>query len=54
MFVLLLLISIFGGMDIGGDVDVDAGGGMMKADEFGGDVPGIINIGKSKVRNAFF
>ena len=28
VLILLLLISIIGGMDIGGDVDVDAGGDM--------------------------
>lgn len=28
LLILLLLISIIGGMDIGGDVDVDAGGGI--------------------------
>ncbi len=28
LLILLLLISIFGGMDIGGDVDVDAGGDL--------------------------
>ena len=38
LLVLLLLISILGGMDMGGDVDVDAGGDMdAHADTTGGD-----------------